>query len=53
MNGNNGRCLPNGRKGMQRPGEIEDVKTKIQSEEDPLAWDRHLYLGQWQWTRKG
>ena len=27
--GNNGRCLPDGRKGMQSPGEIEDVKKKI------------------------
>ena len=27
--GNNGRCIPDGRKGMQRPGEIEDVKKKI------------------------
>ena len=26
MRGNNGRYLPDGRKGMQRPGEIEDVK---------------------------
>ena len=23
---NNGRCLPDGRKRMRRPGEIEDVK---------------------------
>ena len=27
--GNNGRCLPDERNGMQRPGEIEDVKKKI------------------------
>ena len=27
--GNNGRCLPDGRKGMRRPEEIEDVKKKI------------------------
>ena len=26
---NNGRCLPDGRKRMQSPGEIEDVKKKI------------------------
>ena len=26
---NNGRCLPDERKGMQRPGEIKDVKKKI------------------------
>ena len=25
----NGRCLPDGRKGMRRPGKIEDVKKKI------------------------
>ena len=29
MDGNNRRCLPDGRKGMRRPGEIEDVKKKI------------------------
>ena len=29
VDGNNGRCLPDGRKGMQSPGEIEDVKKKI------------------------
>ena len=29
VDGNNGRCLPDGRKGMRRPGEIEDVKKKI------------------------
>ena len=29
VDGNNGRCLPDGRKGMQRPVEIEDVKKKI------------------------
>ena len=28
MYGNN-RCLPDGRKGMLRPGQIEDVKKKI------------------------
>ena len=27
--GNNGRCVPDGRKTMQRPGEIEEVKKKI------------------------
>ena len=27
--GNNGRCLPDGRKGMRRPEEIKDVKKKI------------------------
>ena len=26
---NNRRCLPDGRKGMQSPGKIEDVKKKI------------------------
>ena len=31
VNGNNRRCLPDGRKGMQSPGEIEDVK-KIHAE---------------------
>ena len=29
INGNNGRCLLEGRKGMQRTGKIEDVKKKI------------------------
>ena len=29
MDGNNGRCLPDGRKEMQRPGKIENVKKKI------------------------
>ena len=29
VDGNNRRCLPDGRKGMRRPGEIEDVKKKI------------------------
>ena len=28
-NGNNGRCLPDGRKGMRRSGKIEDMKKKI------------------------
>ena len=28
VDGNNGRRLPDGRKGMQSPGEIEDVKKK-------------------------
>ena len=28
INGNN-RCLPDGRKEMQNPGEIEDVKKKF------------------------
>ena len=31
VDGNNRRCLPDGRKGMQSPGEIEDVKKKIHS----------------------
>ena len=26
VNGNNGRCLPDGRKGMRRSGKIENVK---------------------------
>ena len=29
VDGNNRRRLPDGRKGMRRPGEIEDVKKKI------------------------
>ena len=29
VDGNNRRCLPDGRKGMRSPGEIEDVKKKI------------------------
>ena len=29
VDGNNRRCLPDGRKGMQNSGEIEDVKMKI------------------------
>ena len=41
---------------------IEDVfqmegkeceENPCQSEEDALAWDRQLCLGQWQWTRRG
>ena len=28
-NANNRKCLPDGRKGMQSPGKIEDVKKKI------------------------
>ena len=32
VRGNNGRYLPDGRKGMQRPGEIEDVKKKIHAQ---------------------
>ena len=37
MDGNNGRCLPDGRKGLQSPGEIKDVKKKfMRSEEDAL-----------------
>ena len=29
VDGNNKRCLPDGRKGMQSQGKIEDVKKKI------------------------
>ena len=29
VDGNNRRCLRDGRKGMQSPGKIEDVKKKI------------------------
>ena len=29
MDGNNGRCLPDGRKEMQSPGKIENLKKKI------------------------
>ena len=29
MNGNIGRCLPDGRKEMQRPGKTENVYEKI------------------------
>ena len=29
IDGNNRRCLPDGRKGMQKPGKIENVKKKI------------------------
>ena len=52
MNGNNRRCLPDGRKGMQSPGNIEE-ENPCQSKEGALAWDRQLCLGQWQWTRRG
>ena len=40
---------------MQRPGKIVrcEEESPCQSEEDPLAWDRQLCLGQWQWTRRG
>ena len=27
--GNNGQCLPDGRKGMRSPGKIENVKKKV------------------------
>ena len=37
MNGNNKRYLPNGRKGMQNPGEIEDMKKKIYGLSGPMA----------------
>ena len=30
-----------------------EEENPYQSEEDALAWDRQLYLGQWQWMRKG
>ena len=29
IDGNNGRCLPDGQKGMQIPGKIENVEKKI------------------------
>ena len=29
VHGNNGRCIPDGRKRMRPPGKIEDVKKKI------------------------
>ena len=29
IDGNDGRCLPRGRKRMQRPGKIENVKKKV------------------------
>ena len=29
MDGSNGRCLPNERKGMQSPGKIKNMKKKI------------------------
>ena len=54
MDGNDRRCLPDGRKGMQRPGKIENP---CQSEEGALAWDRQLYLAASEngskWTRRG
>ena len=54
MDGNNRRCLPDGRKEIRSPEEIEDVKKNpCQSEEGALAWDRQLCLGQWQWRRRG
>ena len=37
---------------MQSPGEIEE-ENSFQSEEDGLAWDMQLFLGQWQWMRRG
>ena len=46
MDGNN-RCLPDERKGMHNPGEIEE--NPCQSKEDALAWDRQLCPGQRQW----
>ena len=45
MNGNNGICLPDRRKGRQKPGKIENVKEKIQSEEDAFSWSRKILFG--------
>ena len=55
MDGNNRRCFPDGRKGMQRPEKIEKRvgKNPCQSEKGATTWDRQLCLCQWQWTRKG
>ena len=36
---------------MESPGKIEE--NPYQGEEDALAWDRQLCLGQWQWRGKG
>ena len=36
--GNNGRCLPDGRKGMRRRGKIEDVKKKIHARARKMLW---------------
>ena len=38
MDGYNGRCLPDGKKGMRRPGEIEDVKKKIHARAKKVLW---------------
>ena len=40
MNGNNRRCLSDGRKEMQSPEKIEDVKKEnpCQSKKDAIAW---------------
>ena len=41
------RCLPDGRKGMRRPGEIEDVKKKIHAREGKVL--QHG-IGNFVWT---
>ena len=30
-----------------------EEENPCQNEEDTLAWERQLCLGQWQWTRRG
>ena len=38
LDGNKGRCLPDGRKGMQNPGEFENVKKKIYARTSQMLW---------------
>ena len=51
---NNKRWFLDERKGMQNPGEIENVKKKIHARvRKMLIMNRQLCLGQWQWKKKG
>ena len=47
MDGNNGRCLADGRKGMQRPGLIENVLEKILARAGKVLW--HV-IGNFVWA---
>ena len=40
MDGNNGKCLPEGRKGKQRPGKIKDAKKKIHARARKMLYHR-------------
>ena len=47
MDGNNRRCLPDGRKGMPRPGKTEDVKKKIHARTRKVLYHG---IGNFVWT---